>query len=128
MITRSFEARFNEEPPPDLDVENDVYVRMPFQKKDLANPVIVKGAGLKPCLISPEEKIMVIHGRVHNGVVLLPEGIHLAEGQAVTVFAAPPAEARTHSILDIEPVSVGVVMRPLTADDDILDEMLEGRS
>jgi hypothetical protein len=42
-------------------------------------------------------------------------------------FAAkrPP---QGHSILDIEPVRVGRVLQPLTADDDLLGEMLEGRA
>ncbi|NIL99049.1 MAG: hypothetical protein GTO62_18590 [Planctomycetales bacterium] len=33
----------------------------------------------------------------------------------------------THSVLDIPPVSVGQILKPLTRDDDLLDEMLEGR-
>jgi hypothetical protein len=41
----------------------------------------------------------------------------------------PPTDfAQPHSILDIPPVSVGAVLRPLTSDDDLLGEMLEGRS
>jgi hypothetical protein len=32
-----------------------------------------------------------------------------------------------HSVLDIEPVSVGVILQPLGRDDDLLGEMLEGR-
>ena len=73
---------------------------------------------------------MVARGHVKNGVVVLDNGVRLPEGQEVTVLAPgdwPPA-ARPHSILDIAPVSVGAVLRPLTADDDLLGEMLEGRS
>ena len=33
-----------------------------------------------------------------------------------------------HSVLDIPPVPLGRILRPLTADDDILGEMLAGRS
>jgi hypothetical protein len=33
-----------------------------------------------------------------------------------------------HSILDIPTVRAGAVLRPLTADDDLLGEMLEGRA
>lgn len=33
----------------------------------------------------------------------------------------------SHSVLDIEPVSVGAVLQPLGRDDDLLGEMLEGR-
>jgi hypothetical protein len=32
-----------------------------------------------------------------------------------------------HSVLDIAPVSLGRVIGPLSADDDLLGEMLEGR-
>ena len=33
----------------------------------------------------------------------------------------------SHSVLDIEPVSVGAILQPLGGDDDLLGEMLEGR-
>jgi hypothetical protein len=33
----------------------------------------------------------------------------------------------SHSVLEIEPVSVGVILQPLSPDDDLLGEMLEGR-
>lgn len=32
-----------------------------------------------------------------------------------------------HSVLDIAPVRLGSILRPLTSDDDLLGEMLEGR-
>jgi hypothetical protein len=35
--------------------------------------------------------------------------------------------ASLHSVLDIPPVSLGRVIRPLTSDDDLLGEMLDGR-
>jgi len=72
---------------------------------------------------------MVTHGYVKNGVIVLNNGVQLPEGQEVTVLApgAWPAGSRPHSILEIMPVSLGDVLRPLTADDDILGEMLEGR-
>ena len=73
---------------------------------------------------------MVTPGQVKNGVVVLAEGVRLPEGQEVTVLApgAGPTIARSHSILDIAPVSVGAFLRPLTVEDDLLGEMLEGRS
>ena len=73
---------------------------------------------------------MVARGRVHNGVVVLDDGVRLPEGQEVTVLAPGTASAearRSHSILDIPTVHVGAVLRPLTSDDDLLGEMLEGR-
>ena len=71
---------------------------------------------------------MVARGRVQNGVVVLAEGVRLPEGQEVTVLALPAANLQAHSILDIPSVSVGKVLRPFTADDDLLGEMLEGRA
>jgi hypothetical protein len=77
---------------------------------------------------------MVAHGRVQNGVVALDEGVRLPEGQEVTVLAhgraspSPRTESsRPHSVLDEATVSLGSVLRPLTSDDDLLGEMLEGR-
>ncbi len=73
---------------------------------------------------------MVARGRVQNGVIVLDNGVRLPEGQEVTVLApdTEPTERRqSHSILDIPTVRVGAVLRPLTSDDDLLGEMLEGR-
>ena len=40
-----------------------------------------------------------------------------------------PTPARAErNVLDIAPVSVGEVLHPLSPDDDLLDEMLEGRA
>jgi hypothetical protein len=71
---------------------------------------------------------MVARGHVKNGVVVLDDGIRLPEGQEVTVVAHTAEEAQRHSILDIQPVSVGAVLHPVTAEDDLLGEMLAGRS
>ena len=71
---------------------------------------------------------MVARGRVQNGVVVLADGVRLPEGQEVTVLVPPPAASKAHGILDIQPVSLGRLLRPFTADDDLLGEMLEGRS
>lgn len=71
---------------------------------------------------------MVARGHVKNGVVVLDEGMQLPEGQEVTVHALTPANQDGHSILDIPPVSMGKMLRPLGPDDDLLEEMLEGRN
>jgi hypothetical protein len=73
---------------------------------------------------------MVVRGKVQNGVVVLADGVCLSEGQEVAVLpAGKEMEDRTaHSILDIPAVSLGSVLRPLTGNDDLLGEMLEGRS
>ena len=77
---------------------------------------------------------MILRGRVQDGVVVLADGVRLPEGQEVTVLAhatVPPAPriegSQSRSVLDIATVSVGSVLRPLTSDDDLLGEMLEGR-
>jgi hypothetical protein len=71
---------------------------------------------------------MVARGRVENGVVVLEDGVRFPEGQEVTVLALPTARPQTHRILDIPSVSLGPLRQPLAADDDLLGEMLEGRS
>ena len=71
---------------------------------------------------------MVARGRVQNGVVVLADGIRLPEGQEVTVLAPTETGSKAHSIVDIPPVSLGAVVRPITAAADLLGEMLEGRS
>lgn len=37
------------------------------------------------------------------------------------------ATVRAHSVLDIPTVTVGRILRPFPTDEDLLDEMLEGR-
>ena len=77
---------------------------------------------------------MIARGRVQNGVVVLEEEVHFPEGQEVTVLVPPTAPALPslpgpqHSILDIPVVGLGTVLRPLSPDDDLLGEMLDGRS
>ena len=78
---------------------------------------------------------MVLRGRVQEGVVVLDDGVRLPEGQEVTVLAPDTGPAsprmegsRSHSVLDIATVALGPVLRALTSDDDLLGEMLEGRS
>ena len=77
---------------------------------------------------------MVARGRVQNGVVVLDDGVHLPEGQEVIVVGHGPAPASPslpgtppHSLLDVPAVSLGPVLRTLTADNDLLGEMLEDR-
>jgi hypothetical protein len=77
---------------------------------------------------------MVARGRVQDGVVVLDNGVSLPEGQEVTVLApasAPPPLLRegsvSKSVLAISTVSLGSALLPLTSDDDLPGEMLEGR-
>jgi hypothetical protein len=71
---------------------------------------------------------MVARGVVHGGVVVLQDGQSLPEGQEVTVFTLPDAKRPGHSVLDIPPISLGKVLVPVATEDDLLGEMLEGRS
>jgi hypothetical protein len=71
---------------------------------------------------------MVARGHVQNGVVVLADGVRLPEGQEVTVLAGPSADTKRHGVLDIPPVSLGSLVRSFSAAEDLLDEMLEGRS
>ena len=71
---------------------------------------------------------MVARGHVRNGVVVLDDGVRLPEGHEVSVFVRLVANEKTHSILNIPPVSVGAVFCPLTSEDDLLGEMLDARS
>jgi hypothetical protein len=43
------------EAPDEMDVEKDVYVKIPLPGEDVEGAVIVKGGPLQPCLIFPEE-------------------------------------------------------------------------
>jgi hypothetical protein len=77
---------------------------------------------------------MVARGRVQNGVVVLDEGVRLPEGEEVillrpgTASTVPPLpRSPPHSVLDVPVVSLGPVLHALTADDDLLGEMLESR-
>jgi hypothetical protein len=65
---------------------------------------------------------------VQNGVVVLADGVRLPEGQEVTVLAPPLVGSKGHSVLDIPPVGLGPVVKPLNTSEDLLGEMLEGRS
>ena len=59
-----------------------------------------------------EQLLFFLTARLHNGR---------------TVRLPMPARAG-RNVLDIAPVSLGEVLRPLSSDDDLLDEMLEGRA
>ena len=61
-----------------------------------------------------------------NGVLKLEQPLPLKNQERVRV-TIERLDRRAHSVLDIRPVSLGQVLRPLSADDDLLGEMLEGR-
>ena len=70
---------------------------------------------------------MIVRGRVKNGVVVLEDNVQLPEGQEVSVQPFVEQKPESHSILDIPTVSMGACLKPLTSDDDLLEEMLEDR-
>lgn len=81
-----------------------------------------------PISFSVSDPFMVARGHVQNGVIVLDKGVQLPEGQEViVVVSARVQNPASHDFLDIPPVSVGRILRPLTAEDDILGEMLEDR-
>jgi hypothetical protein len=70
--------------------------------------------------------------QLRDAILQLPEAerrVLLDQIQRVSpTDVATAAATKPHRILDIPPVSVGAVLRPLTSDDDVLGEMLEGRA
>jgi predicted DNA-binding antitoxin AbrB/MazE fold protein len=68
----------------------------------------------------------VVDATYENGVLKLEQPLPLKEREKVRVTVESVAQGR-HSVLDIRSISLGEVRCPLTTDDDILGEMLEGR-
>lgn len=68
----------------------------------------------------------VVDATYENGMLKLAHPLPLKDHQKVrvTVESSFPGSM---SVLDIPPVSVGEVLRPLSSDDDLLGEMLEER-
>ena len=68
----------------------------------------------------------VVEATYENGVLKLDQPLPLKDREKVRVTVESLTTGR-HSILDIRPISLGQVLRPLAPDDDLLGEMLEGR-
>ena len=70
--------------------------------------------------------------QLRNAILQLPDPQRRELLEEIERFpstnAERPAAPKPHSILDIPPVHVGAVLRPLISDDDRLGEMLEGRA
>ncbi len=78
---------------------------------------------------------MMIPGRVKDGVVILDNGARIPDGQEVTVLIPDGVpvgpeknKSSRHSVLNIPTISLGKLLRSPSPDDDLLGEMLEGRS
>lgn len=68
----------------------------------------------------------VVEATYENGVLRLDKPLPLKEREKVRITVETLAEGR-HSLLDIPPISLGAVLRPVGEGDDLLGEMLEGR-
>lgn len=68
----------------------------------------------------------VVQATYENGVLKLEQPLPLKDQEQVRVTVESLARGG-HSLLDIRPVSLGEVLKPLTSDNDLLGEMLEGR-
>jgi len=68
----------------------------------------------------------VVEAIYENGVLKPERPLPLKDREKVRV-TVESLDAGRHSVLDIPPVSLGHVLRPAAADDDLLGEMLEGR-
>jgi predicted DNA-binding antitoxin AbrB/MazE fold protein len=68
----------------------------------------------------------VIEATYEDGVLKLDGPLPLKDREKVRV-TVEGLDAGRQSILDIPPVSLGQMLCPLTSDDDLLGEMLEGR-
>jgi predicted DNA-binding antitoxin AbrB/MazE fold protein len=77
---------------------------------------------------------MVIPGHFRNGVLVPDKAVRLTEGQEVAILTFDiPAEKtgttlKAQSVLDIPSVSLGALLTSSSSTDDLLGEMLEGRS
>jgi predicted DNA-binding antitoxin AbrB/MazE fold protein len=68
----------------------------------------------------------IVEAIYENGVLKLEQPLPLKNQEKVRV-TVERLDRGAHSVLDIRAVSLGQVLRPLSADDDLLGEMLEGR-
>ena len=68
----------------------------------------------------------VVEAIYENGVLKLEQPLPLKDRERVRVTVECRARNH-HSVLDIRPISLGKALKPLSTDDDLLGEMLEGR-
>lgn len=68
----------------------------------------------------------IVQATYENGVLKLEQPLPLKDQEQVRVTVESLA-CGSHSLLDIRPVNLGEVLKPLTSEDNLLGEMLEGR-
>jgi predicted DNA-binding antitoxin AbrB/MazE fold protein len=67
--------------------------------------------------------IHTVEATYENGVLKLEQSLPLNDREKVRV-TSERLGCGGHSVLDIRPISLGQVLRPLSEDDDVLGEML----
>jgi predicted DNA-binding antitoxin AbrB/MazE fold protein len=68
----------------------------------------------------------IVNATYENGVLRPDQPLPIKDQEKVRVTVERLIQ-KSHSVLDIRPISLGNVISPLTSDDDLLGEMLEGR-
>jgi predicted DNA-binding antitoxin AbrB/MazE fold protein len=68
----------------------------------------------------------IVNATYENGVLRPDQPLPIKDQEKVRV-TVERLNQKSHSVLDIRPISLGNVISPLTSDDDLLGEMLEGR-
>jgi predicted DNA-binding antitoxin AbrB/MazE fold protein len=68
----------------------------------------------------------IVEAIYENGVLKLAKPLPLKDQEKVRV-TVESITAQGHSVMDIEPISLGKVYHTLSSDDDLLGEMLEER-
>lgn len=68
----------------------------------------------------------IVEAIYEHGVLKLERPLPLRDRERVRV-TIEGINCERHSILDIQPISLGQVLKPLSLDDDLLGELLEGR-
>ena len=68
----------------------------------------------------------VVEAIYANGVLKLAKPLPLQDQERVRV-TVESVTAQEHSVMDIEPISLGKVYHALSSDNDLLGEMLEER-
>lgn len=69
---------------------------------------------------------VVVEATYENGVLRPERPLPFKDRERVRV-TVESVTAGGHSLWDIRPVSLGKILKPRAADDDLLGEMLEGR-
>ena len=89
-------------------------------------PRAVRHVTIHGTIMEHDSMSHIVDATYENGVLKLDRPLPLKDHERVRVTVEALAR-KPHSVLDIRPISLGQVLSPLTSDDDLLGEMLEGR-